>query len=323
VRQSFNIRLPAGKVWPAYESELTGGGRQIKRYNWIRIHNRGLVPIYADTKGIPSSNDLSEVWDIIGPGQLIVRNLGTMEDPEGWADELHILNPAGAAAAALALVEISDRPIVDIRSALLADANGNLAITLAGQAGFGDVNMRAQGTNLIASSPNDNQLASGSTLFVETFAELFNQTTGNWDRWRAASAAAMAAQSGTGVALIAAPGNWNASHSPAAGVQASASRAAGGAGVRHVASAMEIVISSQVAIAAGALTINLRDGASGAGVVLKSWVIQLPPAIIAPFVIPLHGRSILGSAATPMTLEAAAAYANLGVSLNLDGYDTA
>jgi hypothetical protein len=315
MRQSFNIRLPAGKVWPAYESELTGGGRQIKRYNWLRIHNRGTVPLYVDTKGIPNSNDLSEVWDVIMPGQLVVRNLGAFEDPEGWADELHILNPAGAAAAALALVEISDKPIVDIRSSLVFDPTNPGVITgvkiLDASGGFA--------ASVLGGVPGDSA-ALANSLEVAAIIELWNGATA--DKWRSASAANLAAQSALGAGLVALPGEWPLDNSPAVGAQATASKAAGAAGVRHVCKSVGFVISAGAALAAPTtVVINLRDGATGAGAVLRSWTIDLPAAIIPPFGLEIAGLNIVGSAATVMTIESDAAHAGLRVSVHASGAD--
>jgi hypothetical protein len=314
VRQSFNIRLPAGKVWPQYESEQTGGGRQIKRYNWIRIHNRGTVDLYVDTKGIPASNDLSEVWDIIAPGQLVVRNLGAMEDPEGWADELHIANVAGAAAAALALVEISDKPIVDIRSSGGSTASG----VPPGAENLTQVGGVAIGTQQI----NADAGGYGGTfgLIVGAFLALFNGATN--DRLRSASATNEGAQTGLGAVLAAPPGEWPLDSSPAVGAQATATKAAGGAGVRHVAKSVGFVISAAAALAgATTVVINLRDGASGAGAVLRSWTIDLPAAVIPPFGLEIGGLNLVGSAATAMTIESDAAHAGLRVSAHMSGTD--
>jgi hypothetical protein len=69
------------------------------------------------------------------------------------------------------------------------------------------------------------------------------------------------------------------------------------------------------------LTINLRDGASGAGTVL--WTTNITAAATATN----HGNlnfcdlNIPGSAATAMTLEFAAGLANESESVTLSGYD--
>jgi hypothetical protein len=149
---------------------------------------------------------------------------------------------------------------------------------------------------------------------------LFNGAT--WDRQRSASAAALAAQSGIGSALVALPGTVPTTSNPAAGAQASASRAAGGAGVRHICTALSFGFSATTALAGiTTLTINLRDGATGAGGVLRAWTFTLPAAAQAPFSVNLSGLSIPGSAATAMTLESSAAIGNLMVFTSFDSYD--
>jgi hypothetical protein len=106
-------------------------------------------------------------------------------------------------------------------------------------------------------------------------------------------------------------------------VQATASKAAGAAGVRHVCTALSFTLSARTAVAAADVTVNLRDGASGAGSILQSWTFALTAATIAPITVSLSGLKIVGSAATAMTLEFAAALTNLLQSVDLIGYDAA
>ena len=109
--------------------------------------------------------------------------------------------------------------------------------------------------------------------------------------------------------------------SPGAGSQATTSKAAGAAGVRHVADCITWSSGAAAAPAATVLTINLRDGATGAGTVL--WQTQVTAAATAT----QHGQShvcglnLIGSAATAMTLEFAAGLANEQESVALTGYD--
>lgn len=114
---------------------------------------------------------------------------------------------------------------------------------------------------------------------------------------------------------------WIVSHAPGIGTQATASKAAGAAGVKHVATALSFGLSAKAAIGASTVTVNLRDGATGAGTVLASWTFDLPAAIVAPITVTLPLPQIKGSAATAMTLEFAAALANLLQFVNLTGYD--
>lgn len=139
-----------------------------------------------------------------------------------------------------------------------------------------------------------------------------------------ASAANLAALPASGAILAAGPGSWSVPSTPAAGAQASATRAAGGAGVRHVATMAIVTFSATTALAAiSTLTVNLRDGATGAGAVLAALQWTLPAAVVAAVCFPIPLPEIVGSAATAMTLESAAAIGNLMVSVTLCGYDAA
>jgi hypothetical protein len=116
---------------------------------------------------------------------------------------------------------------------------------------------------------------------------------------------------------------WSVTHAPAAGVQATATRAAGTAGVRHVCTGVSIVVSGgPVAPAAQTLTFNLRDGASGAGTILASWTVGVEAVAGKTVPIPIPPLAIPGTAATAMTLEGSAAPgANTLESVVLTGYD--
>lgn len=118
---------------------------------------------------------------------------------------------------------------------------------------------------------------------------------------------------------------WSVTSAPAAATQASAVRAAAGAGIRHVCTAVSIVVSGgPVAPAAQTLTFNLRDGATGAGAILATWTVGVEAAAGRSVVVNLSGLAIGGSAATAMTLEGSAAPgANTLESVALFGYDTA
>jgi hypothetical protein len=137
-----------------------------------------------------------------------------------------------------------------------------------------------------------------------------------------ATAAVQSAFSGVGAVPVASIGCWTQSSAPAAGTAASASRAAGAAGVRHVCTAISFGMSASTAIVASTVTVNLRDGASGAGTILWSWQFALPAATVGPLFNHISGLSIVGSAATALTLEYAAGLANLLTYVNLSGYDT-
>ncbi|MDB5308144.1 MAG: hypothetical protein JWO38_2346 [Gemmataceae bacterium] len=140
---------------------------------------------------------------------------------------------------------------------------------------------------------------------------------------KSASAANLATKTGINAALVAPPGCWAVTSNPGANTQASASQAAGGAGVRHVCTGLSFSIASGgTAPTAAQLVVNLRDGATGAGTVLHSWTIAIPATTGAFNSFEMVGLNIVGSANTAMTLEfAAAGGANTYEACNLTGYD--
>jgi len=108
---------------------------------------------------------------------------------------------------------------------------------------------------------------------------------------------------------------------PAAGSQATISQASGGAGVKNVAESACFAFSATTALGGiTTVTVNLRDGATGAGTVLQAWQFTLPAATITPFSQCVSGLHISGTAATAMTLEFSAAVGNLMESVALTGY---
>lgn len=118
--------------------------------------------------------------------------------------------------------------------------------------------------------------------------------------------------------------SWTLVSAPAANTQATVTKAAGGAGIRHVCTAITAtLVAGTTAPAAAQVTVNLRDGATGAGNVL--WTGQMAlTATAGTQATPLQisGLNILGSANTPMTLEfSAAGGANTLESVSLQGYD--
>lgn len=114
---------------------------------------------------------------------------------------------------------------------------------------------------------------------------------------------------------------WSLAHTPAASAQATISQAAAAAGVRNVCESVSFCMSATTALAGiSTVTVNLRDGATGAGAILKSWQFTLPAAVLLPLVFSITGLHIIGSAATAMTLEFAAAVGNLMEAVTIDGY---
>lgn len=109
---------------------------------------------------------------------------------------------------------------------------------------------------------------------------------------------------------------------PAAGSQATASQAAAGANLKNVATLVCFSAGSTTAPALTALTVNLRDGATGAGTIKATWEIIIPATTgqnVVPFCTTVN---VIGSANTAMTLEYSASLANLIESVTLHGFTT-
>jgi len=115
---------------------------------------------------------------------------------------------------------------------------------------------------------------------------------------------------------------WTVVSNPAVSTQATASKAAGGAGVRHVADCVTFSGGSTTAPALTQLMVNLRDGATGAGSVLWNSTTIVTAAVgqnVLPFT--ACGLGLIGSANTAMTLEFSALLTNLFENVVLTGYD--
>jgi hypothetical protein len=152
-------------------------------------------------------------------------------------------------------------------------------------------------------------------------------STSAWERARTASLGALTPSStltgrnALGVQMVEKGGRWGGFSNPAAGAQATYSIAAEAA-VRHVADCISFSAVATTAPALTALTVQLRDGATGAGTVLQQWqVVAVATAteLVAPF--GLCGLNLVGTTNTAMTLEFSAALANLIQSVNLTGYN--
>jgi len=116
------------------------------------------------------------------------------------------------------------------------------------------------------------------------------------------------------------PLEWSIQHTPAAGVQATITRAAS-AGVKHVATAISVVLVGGAAGETGPVYVYLRDGASGLGTILWGATLRAPTANSVP--ISLTGLNIPGTAGNAMTLEFAFAPAATTLeSVALTGYET-
>jgi hypothetical protein len=126
----------------------------------------------------------------------------------------------------------------------------------------------------------------------------------------------------TGGALMAEKSSrWTVVSAPAVSTLASASLAAE-ASVRHVADCVIFSGGSTTAPALTNLTINLRDGATGAGTVIASWNVTVSNTTgqnVAPF--SACGLNLVGTTNTAMTLEYSSLLLNLFESVTLTGYN--
>jgi len=151
---------------------------------------------------------------------------------------------------------------------------------------------------------------------------LFDGST--WDRARSSSAAALSGFTSAGAGLMTLPGNWAINHTPATATQATISRAAGGAGVRHVCTSIDAAFIIPNGVNQALITLNLRDGATGAGTILWSrrFGVGVAVASDAQQEVSLTGLNIVGTANTAMTLEfSAAGAATTSQSVALCGFD--
>lgn len=147
---------------------------------------------------------------------------------------------------------------------------------------------------------------------------VFNGTT--YDRWDSASATNNTGVTSVGVGYITPISTWSVTNTQVGAVQATASKAAGGGTVRHVATTVTVCRGDTVV--AVPAQINLRDGATGAGTIVRSWIIGVS-AINESRCIDLSGLNTTGSANTAMTLEFAAAGSATSLStVTLTGYST-
>ena len=149
----------------------------------------------------------------------------------------------------------------------------------------------------------------------------------NWDRYRTASLAnfptaeTLTSRNPTGVRLEEKSSRWSVVSNPAAGSQATASIASE-ASVRHIVDCVSFSASAGVAPALTALTLNVRDGATGAGTVIWTWTIEIS-ATTGQDVVPhsICGLNLVGTTATAMTAEFSAGLANLSESVSISGFN--
>ena len=166
----------------------------------------------------------------------------------------------------------------------------------------------------------------GAGLFVMSYPYVYNGNSA-FDRQRTADlstldpSSTLTSRNSIGAIQTEKGGRWGVTASPSAGSQGTISIAAE-ASVRHVADCISFSGGSTSAPALTALTVDLRDGATGAGTILQQWTVIIPNSTgqnVPPF--GLCGLGQVGTTNTALTLEFSAALANLFTSVSLTGYN--
>ncbi len=133
------------------------------------------------------------------------------------------------------------------------------------------------------------------------------------------TAVTLTSRNAVGAAITEHSSRWSVIHNPAAGTQATASIAAEGS-VRHVADCISFSAGSTTAPALTALTVNLRDGATGAGTIIWTHEIVISNTTgqnTLPFA--TCGLNLPGTTNTAMTAEWSAGLANLIQAVSFSG----
>lgn len=137
------------------------------------------------------------------------------------------------------------------------------------------------------------------------------------------SAANLSAATEANALLVAEPGQWSITSFPATNTVASATKAAGGVGVRHVLQTLSFdLFDPDGATVTSGLRIVVRDGATGVGAILWNGFVSGGPTTVIDHK-QLSGLNIIGSPNTAMTVEfVAAGGANTQEVLTATGYST-
>lgn len=167
---------------------------------------------------------------------------------------------------------------------------------------------------------NADNSAANTTGNLGVMAKLMGFDGTNWDRLRTVSASNQATTSSLpGVQLVAQNGNWSEFSFPATNTVATVTRAAAGAGLRHILTSLHFSLAGAAAAAAGIVQCVVRDGATAVGTVIWSGVLTAPITGIGE--ISLSGLSLPGTANTAMTIEfAAAGGAGTQEAVTMTGY---
>lgn len=292
--------LGTGSVLPL--TALTNGGITALRFQpWVRITATTLTGtgrIMVSAKG----------WRADGDGNVL--GTGTNSEVQGMA--------ADGATAVGNPVQAGGVDSTGNAQAFGVSATGGLLTQVGNISGADNI---SNGNNIFLPLTN----GSAVQTFLATWQFIWDGT--NVDRLSSAgignmpAATTLTARNSIGAALAEKGSRWTVVSTPATGSQATASIAAEAA-VRHVADCVAFSGGSVAAPALTALTVNLRDGATGAGTVIWSYQVIVNAATgqnVAPFSV--CGLNLTGTTNTAMTLEFSAALANLTQSVSVSGYN--
>ena len=178
------------------------------------------------------------------------------------------------------------------------------------------IGVPAFGQTTVVGKDADNSSPTGNPIPVAG-------SDGNTLQWlRTSSAVNLTAFPSLGVLLAEKGSRWTIAASQAAGAISSASRPAGGPGVRHVVDCITFSAASSTAPLPSVVYLSIRDGASGTGGYLWMYVLAIPGTVGQS--IPPHtacGLNLIGSANTAITAEFNAGVINVYESVSMTGYD--
>jgi hypothetical protein len=127
VRKSFPITIPPGLTWPGVADGSTQTDA-VRPYRFLRIDNRGAAAVVVGLDGRPGSAPV-DYWDLVPAGSRVVRNVGGEHDAPARALQLLNIDPVNTASL---FAEISDSPIIDIRSDLKTGLPGGTPTVVGG-----------------------------------------------------------------------------------------------------------------------------------------------------------------------------------------------
>lgn len=302
---SDDIQLNVGVGGPKVSAEDCGGTALVPRTKLV------LGVAHTDGGDVTTANPLPAILSD-GTNQIAISlaNAAQAENAAKWLHTLAILSgldPAAAAGSQAVQAQVESTAHPNLRVAVFNGANEMPTMDVVARKGFVSV---TDGTNTM---PTGDAVA----------RSVFTKPNDGTNAFLSASAANVGAKTGINAMLTTFPGEWAVTNAPVANMQASASQAAGGAGVRHVCTSVSATVAAGgTAPTAATVTLNLRDGATGAGTVLQSWTLGIEATAGRTTTFSLSGLNIPGTAATAMTLEfAAAGGANTFESVSMTGYD--